>query len=102
MAAQAEVLSQPTAISKRRAERIFFSAMAVTILITVFAGFARTFFLRPFFQFRDQRLIPLLIVHGILFSSWIILLITQTTLIATKRTRTSGPARPRGSTARWL
>src|SRR6185436_10462553 len=86
MAAQAEVLRPPTAISRRRAERIFFTGMAVLILITVFAGFSRTFFLRPYFQ--NQRLIPLLIVHGILFSAWIGLFITQTTLIATKRTRT--------------
>lgn len=85
MAAQAEVLSTGTTISKRRAERIFFTGMAVAILITVFAGFSRTFFLRPLFQ--SQRLIPVLIVHGILFSAWIVLFIAQTTLVATKRTR---------------
>lgn len=88
MAAQAEVLSSGTRINNRRAERIFFTGMAVAFLLTVFAGFARTFFLRPYFQFRDQQLIPLLTVHGILFSAWIILFITQTGLIATKRTRT--------------
>src|SRR5258708_35432679 len=60
--------------------------MVVAIVITVFAGFSRTFYLRPYFQ--TQPLIPLLVLHGVGFSSWMVLLITQTTLIATKRTRT--------------
>jgi hypothetical protein len=85
MAAQAEVLSPPTAVSKRRAERIFFTGMAVAILITVFAGFSRTFYLRPYFQ--TSPLLPLLVAHGIAFSAWIILFVTQTALVATKRTR---------------
>lgn len=85
MAARAEVLNTGTSIDKRRAERIFYTAMSVAILITVFAGFSRTFFLRPYFQ--TQPLLPLLIAHGIIFSSWIVLFLTQTTLIAAKRTR---------------
>jgi hypothetical protein len=59
--------------------------MSVANLITVFAGFSRTFFLRPYFQ--TQPLLPLLIAHGIIFSGWIVLFVTQTTLVATKRTR---------------
>lgn len=85
MAARAEVLNTGTSIDKRRAERIFYTAMSVAILITVFAGFSRTFFLRPYFQ--TQPLLPLLIAHGIIFSAWIVLFLTQTTLIAARRTR---------------
>lgn len=85
MVARAEVLNTGTSIDKRRAERIFYTAMSVAILITVFAGFSRTFFLRPYFQ--TQPLLPLLIAHGIVFSSWIVLFLTQTTLVAAKRTR---------------
>lgn len=85
MAARAEVLNTGTSIDKRRAERIFYTAMSVAILITVFAGFSRTFFLRPYFQ--TQPLLPLLIAHGIIFSSWILLFLTQTTLVAARRTR---------------
>lgn len=85
MAARAEVFNTGTSIDKRRAERIFYTAMSVAILITVFAGFSRTWFLRPYFQ--TQPLLPLLIAHGIIFSSWIVLFVTQTTLIAAKRTR---------------
>src|SRR5438132_4778974 len=67
-------------------ERAFYTTMAVAILITVFVGFARTFYLRPYFQ--PQRLISLLILHGMVFSSWIVLFITQTSLVAARRTRT--------------
>lgn len=83
MAAQAEVLGKR--IDVKRRERIFYSAMSVAVLITVFAGFSRTFFLRPYFQ--TQPLLPLLIAHGIVFSAWIALFLTQTTLVATNRTR---------------
>ena len=85
MAARAEVLNTGTSIDKRRAERIFYTAMSLAILITVFAGFSRTFFLRPYFQ--TQPLLPLLIAHGIIFSAWIVLFLTQTTLVAARRTR---------------
>jgi hypothetical protein len=85
MAARAEVLSTGTAFDKRKAERIFYTAMSVLILITVFAGFSRTFFLRPYFQ--TEPLLPLLIAHGIIFSGWIVLFLTQTALVAARRTR---------------
>lgn len=71
--------------SKTR-EHIFYVCMAVAIVLTVFVGFSRTFYLRPYFQ--TQSLITLLIVHGIVFSSWIALMIIQTTLVATRRIRT--------------
>jgi len=83
-AAQAEVLGK--ASYPRSRERVFFTGMSIAFLIIVFAGFARTFFLRPYYQ--TQPLIPLLIFHGVIFSTWIALFLTQTTLIATKRPRT--------------
>jgi len=67
-------------------ERVFFTGMALAILITVFAGFSRTYFLRSYFT--PGPLIPLLHLHGLVFSSWIALFITQTSLIAAKRVRT--------------
>jgi uncharacterized membrane protein YozB (DUF420 family) len=84
LAAHAEVISRP--ISKRSRERVFFTGMSVVCLFVVLAGFSRTFYLRPYFQ-QAQQLIPLLILHGIIFSSWIALFIIQTSLIATKKTR---------------
>src|SRR5213593_1389749 len=64
---------------------MFYTTMAFAILITILVGFSRTFYLRPYYF--PERLIPLLILHGIVFSSWIALFVTQTTLVATKRTR---------------
>ena len=82
MAAQAEVISRP--IDRRMRERMFYSTMAFAILIVIFVGFSRTFYLRPYFF--PERLIPLLILHGMIFSSWITLFVTQTALVATKKT----------------
>lgn len=84
MVANTAVLNNRIRINR---DRVFYSGMAVAILITVFAGFSRTFYLRPYFP-QAQQLIPLLVLHGIVFSSWIVLFITQVTLVATKRTRT--------------
>src|SRR6476659_8123525 len=84
MAAIAEV-AQPQIVNTRRRERIFYTGMSIAILLTVFAGFSRTFYLRPLFN--PPPLIPLLILHGVIFTSWIILLVTQTTLVAANKTR---------------
>lgn len=70
--------------SKRR-ERLFFTGMSVALVITVFAGFSRTYFLRSYFN--SQPLVPLLRLHGLVFSSWLALFLTQTTLVAANRTR---------------
>ena len=75
----------PTLIDKRR-ERIFFTAMAAVVVMVVFAGFSRTFYLRLYFH--PEPLLPLLILHGLVFSTWLALLVAQTTLVAAKKTRT--------------
>jgi hypothetical protein len=77
------MVASATIINRRR-ERVFYTGMSLAVLITVFAGFSRTYFLRPYFDVRP--LLPILHLHGLIFSSWIILLIAQTALIAAKRT----------------
>jgi len=74
----------PPAIIRRRRERWFYIGMSIAVAITVFAGFAPTFFLRPYFT--AAPLMPLLQVHGLVFTSWIALFITQTVLVARHRT----------------
>jgi hypothetical protein len=69
---------------RRRRERWFYLGMSIAIAITVFAGFAPTYFLRPYFT--TEPLIPLLHLHGVVFTSWIVLFIIQTTLVAAHRT----------------
>ncbi|HEX8492547.1 MAG TPA: hypothetical protein VF658_06870 [Pyrinomonadaceae bacterium] len=70
-------------INKRR-ERLFYTGMAVAFILTVFVGFARTYYLRPYFG--TPSLTPLLHLHGIVFTSWLVLLLTQTALVAANRT----------------
>ena len=75
---------QPRIITVRRRERLFYIGMALVILITVFAGFSRSYFLKA--QFGTPPLSTLLHVHGLVFTSWILLFLAQTTLVAARRT----------------
>ena len=67
----------------RRYDHLFFSAMALLILATVFVGFARTYYLAGMFR----APLPSLIIHlhGAAFSCWILLLVTQTSLVSAGR-----------------
>jgi hypothetical protein len=69
----------------RRRERLFYTGMAFVFLFIVFAGFARTYYLRPYFG--TPLLTPLLHLHGLIFTSWLLLLLAQTLLVAANRTR---------------
>ncbi len=68
-----------------RGTRVFHSAMAVAFLLTAFAGFAPTYFLRAASQTNREPLSPLLHVHGLAFTSWLVLLVVQTSLVARHR-----------------
>src|SRR5215212_2608778 len=78
------VEKRSAAFINRRRERVFYTGMAVAFLSVVFAGFARTYYLRPYFG--TTPLTPLLHLHGLIFSSWIVLLLAQTALVAVRRT----------------
>jgi uncharacterized membrane protein YozB (DUF420 family) len=61
--------------------RFFFVLMASAVIITVFAGFAPTFYLRGSFT-QTRPMSALLHVHGIVFSAWVSFFLVQTLLIA--------------------
>jgi hypothetical protein len=67
-----------------RADRLFFSGLAVALALSVFAGFAPTYYLKDLYG--TPVLSPFLHLHGMLFTSWILLFVTQTTLVAARRT----------------
>lgn len=69
---------------ERRTERRFFSALAIFIAVAIALGFARTYFLRPLFL--PASLTPLVHLHGLVFTLWVILLVVQTQLVAAGRT----------------
>lgn len=67
----------------QRPVRGFYVGMAVAILVAVFAGFAPSFYLRPT---TTPPLAPRVVVHGIVFSGWVLLFLAQSTLVAAGRT----------------
>ena len=72
------------ALNRKRRERWFYISMSIAAVITVFAGFSRTYYLRPYFI--TAPLMPLLHLHGLVFTSWLALFLIQTTLVAAHRT----------------
>jgi len=73
---------QPVDLAPQRPGRWFYIGMAVAALVTVFVGFHRSFYLRPSTL---PPLAPLVVAHGIISSSWVVLFLTQTTLVAAHR-----------------
>ncbi|MCL6566241.1 MAG: hypothetical protein K6U09_07440 [Acidobacteriia bacterium] len=71
-------------------DRAFYTGMAVAMAVTVFVGFAPTFYLRAFLPPRPTisgavTLTPLAYVHGGLFTGWMVLFLVQTSLVAARR-----------------
>lgn len=64
-------------------DRRFYAVTCVTVFAAVFAGFARTYYLK--FLFGTQALPWLVHLHGALMTSWFVLFFTQTCLIASHR-----------------
>lgn len=71
-------------LGSQRTDRWFFTGMAVAILLTVLIGFARTYYLRAYFG--GEPLSTLVHVHGMVSTSWLLLFLTQTSLISARRT----------------
>ena len=74
-----------TATGQAAAERKFFTGVSLAVLAVVFVGFARSFFLRPLFPDWPAPPESIYVVHGAVFSAWIVLLVAQTSLIAAGR-----------------
>jgi uncharacterized membrane protein YozB (DUF420 family) len=69
-------------------ERLFFSGMAIVMLTLVIAGFAPSYYLRGMVAPTAPLLpmTPLVHLHGLLFSGWILLFALQTQLVSWGRT----------------
>lgn len=79
--------SQSPATSGRQqtVEHRFYSGFALCILLTVLLGFSRSFYLKPAFPDIPAPPEPVFLLHGVVFSAWILLLVLQTHLIAAGR-----------------
>jgi FtsH-binding integral membrane protein len=73
-----------TGLPGRKYDHVFFPGMAVLLLGSVFLGFAHSYYLAGMFHARLPSAI--IHIHGAIFSSWILFLLAQTTLVAAGRT----------------
>jgi FtsH-binding integral membrane protein len=69
--------------ANRRFENLFFSGMVLLILATVFVGFAKTYFLAGVFRAHLPNVV--IHLHGAAFTAWMLLVITQTSLVSADR-----------------
>lgn len=67
----------------RRTDRIFFPCMVGLLIGTVVLGFAHTYYLAGILQ--APLASRILHIHGVIFSSWMLLLLVQTTLVSAHR-----------------
>ena len=68
----------------RRASRWFFPVVSTLLFAGLLVGFAKTFFLRS--QFNVPPIPPYLYVHGSVLTTWFVLVLAQTCLVAAHRT----------------
>jgi hypothetical protein len=71
-------------------DRAFYGTMAVAMALTVFAGFAPTYYSRffsggPSATLSGGPFTTLVHVHGALFTAWVVLFVVQTALVASRR-----------------
>src|SRR5260221_933804 len=69
----------------KRSERTFYTWAAVVAALVVFAGFARTYYLKGAFGTPDLSTLKHL--HGFVMTAWFTLFLVQVRLVATGRTR---------------
>jgi len=69
--------------STRLSDRVFFSLAGVWFVSLTFVGFSKSFFLRA----SPEPLPTHLIVHGVVYSAWVVLFLVQALLISTHRVR---------------
>lgn len=67
----------------RRYDRYFFGGMVVALLLTAFAGFARTYYLAGLTSAKLPA--PIVHVHAVLQTAWMLLLLVQMLLVSAKR-----------------
>ncbi|HET7209937.1 MAG TPA: hypothetical protein VFI95_25415 [Terriglobales bacterium] len=70
-------------------DRAFYSGMAIVMACAVFAGFARTYYLSAYFGTNattsGRPFSTLIRVHAALFTTWVLLFLVQTSLVASRR-----------------
>ena len=73
----------PRKLAGRRYDKVFFGCMVVLLLMIVFIGFARSYYLAG--VFRAPLPAPILHIHGALNTTWMLLLAVQAFLVSAKK-----------------
>lgn len=75
------------AIARADAERRFYSGMAIFMIALVLIGFAPSFYFRGLVDSPrpNPSLSPLVWLHGLMFSAWMLIFLTQVRLVAAGR-----------------
>jgi len=76
----ATIASRPSARLGKRIDDLFFAGMSLLILGTVYLGFARSYYLAGTIHAHLPSAI--IHVHGVVFSCWVLLFVTQTALVS--------------------
>jgi hypothetical protein len=74
-------------VNRRISDRRLYILAAILIPIIVVIGFARTYYLKGLFT-TPPIPSPLVHLHGLVMSAWVILFVTQVSLVAARRTKT--------------
>lgn len=77
-------MSTETTPQRRVIERRFYIGAAIGAILIVFAGFARTYYLKGVFG--APPILELVHIHGIVMTSWFLLFLVQVGLVATRHT----------------
>jgi len=74
----------PVRVRPAQRTRVFYPSIAILAAIIIFVGFARTYYLKELFG--TPSLPVVLHIHGLIMTTWMLLLIVQTFLVAAHRT----------------
>jgi uncharacterized membrane protein YozB (DUF420 family) len=77
-------IAGPQRFETRRSDHRFFSIMSVVTSVTIVAGFWNTYF--PKVLTGAPALPPIIHLHALIFTSWLVLFVTQTSLVLTGKT----------------
>lgn len=72
-------------IDRSLSERRFYTGMALAILLVVLIGFSRSFFLKPLFPGHPAPAETIFYIHGVVFTLWIAMFVTQVSLVGRGR-----------------
>lgn len=78
------ISSVPASLS---AERRFYTGMALLMIATVLIGFGPSFYFRGYMHFPrpNPTISPLVLMHGLAFSLWMLIFLTQSVLVSVNR-----------------